>query len=579
MKLQFTNLEIEGFLSIGKASIDLNKIGTTIIYGSNRNPSDNAASNGAGKSAIFEAIFYAITGLTIRGIKDKEVVNRNYPMGCCVELTITKGTDEYKIRRTRDHQIHGTTIKLFLNGDDVSNKNMSDNKDLITRYLPELSSDIVGSVLILGQGLPHRLTKHTPSGRKQLLENVSGTNQVLSEVNDRISSRVKFLKSESQQLHDQKTSWTSEIASFNRIIEDTKKVVENHNPLKLEADTKNAEQKLISLSADLDAIEASILTIKQEISKYESNSTTVYTRLAQLRAQYNMNKKDLDRLGTGVCPTCNRPLDNANELRVKKDELTRISLELEAKIKIEDSTLSEITSQLNYYKEGLSEAERMRSATMRDITSYNQILSNCSSIRGQLDQAQDTINKYQELVNDRDLALIELCKLIGTNEANMRAIGYLDRALSKEFKTYMLSSVIEFLDTRAKHYGSKFFTDGMLKIYADKNSIEIEVGNKSYEALSGGERQKVDLAIQFAMRDMMISVTGLHCNILILDEIFDNLDGLGCESLLNILVQDLGSIDSVFIITHHADIPVPHDHTLEVIKNEIGLSEINYIEE
>ena len=68
MRINFKNLIIDNFLSIGHGEIDLENRGYTLIEGINNNPKDNANSNGSGKSSIVSALCFALTGETIQGI-------------------------------------------------------------------------------------------------------------------------------------------------------------------------------------------------------------------------------------------------------------------------------------------------------------------------------------------------------------------------------------------------------------------------------------------------------------------------------------------------------------------------------
>ena len=68
MKIVFNKIVINNFLSFGHAEIDLRDRGYTLIEGVNNNPLDGARSNGSGKSSIFNALCYALTGETIQGL-------------------------------------------------------------------------------------------------------------------------------------------------------------------------------------------------------------------------------------------------------------------------------------------------------------------------------------------------------------------------------------------------------------------------------------------------------------------------------------------------------------------------------
>ena len=61
-------------MSFGKAEISLTNCGYTLVSGINQSFEDMAKSNGSGKSSIWEAVSWVLTGETIRGTKD--VVNK-----------------------------------------------------------------------------------------------------------------------------------------------------------------------------------------------------------------------------------------------------------------------------------------------------------------------------------------------------------------------------------------------------------------------------------------------------------------------------------------------------------------------
>ena len=39
-------------------------------------------------------------------------------------------------------------------------------------------------------------------------------------------------------------------------------------------------------------------------------------------------------------------------------------------------------------------------------------------------------------------------------------------------------------------------------------------------------------------------------------------------------MEELKDVDSVFIITHHADVSIPYDDKLTIVKTENGISEV-----
>ena len=67
--IQFKKIILHNFGSYGHAELDLQNRGFCLVSGQNEYVKDNALSNGSGKSFIFSAISYAVTGETISGIR------------------------------------------------------------------------------------------------------------------------------------------------------------------------------------------------------------------------------------------------------------------------------------------------------------------------------------------------------------------------------------------------------------------------------------------------------------------------------------------------------------------------------
>ena len=57
--------------------------------------------------------------------------------------------------------------------------------------------------------------------------------------------------------------------------------------------------------------------------------------------------------------------------------------------------------------------------------------------------------------------------------------------------------------------------------------------------------------------------------------ITDFLDKKSCQAVMQLLERELNTVESVFIISHHADeLELPVDSEIKVVKNESGISEL-----
>ena len=142
-------------------------------------------------------------------------------------------------------------------------------------------------------------------------------------------------------------------------------------------------------------------------------------------------------------------------------------------------------------------------------------------------------------------------------------------------RLFLLSNIISYINKKAKDYCEVVFNTRDLEVALDGNDLNISYCGKMFDNLSGGEKQRVDLILQFTIRNMLTAYLNFNSNILVLDEITDFLDKKSCTAILELITKELNTIESVFIVSHHAsELELPIDSELVIQKNEIGISEI-----
>ena len=197
MTIKFLKVKLKNFFSFEDAEINLNTPGYVLVSGKNNNPEDSAKSNGAGKSAIFESIIWAITGSTVRG--NKNVSNIYTGKGAEVTLYFDIDNVPYILKRSKDP----SGLKFFVNNEDKSGKGIKDTEKIVAEYLPDLTSQLLGSVIVFGQGLPNRFTNNTPAGRKEVLEKLFKTDFMIADIKEKLASRDTYLKNKIRNLEDE----------------------------------------------------------------------------------------------------------------------------------------------------------------------------------------------------------------------------------------------------------------------------------------------------------------------------------------------------------------------------------------
>jgi len=174
--MRLSYLKLENFLSFKSATLDLTNKGLVLVKGENQD-SLAADSNGAGKSALFEAVIYALWGKTSRGVSHDEVVNRTKGKNCCVELWFTDNKENlYKIARYRKHDQFKNELffSLVLEGGtetDLRGKSIHETQEKIEEIFG-IDYETASNVFIAGQGLPARFTQAADAEKKRILEKI-----------------------------------------------------------------------------------------------------------------------------------------------------------------------------------------------------------------------------------------------------------------------------------------------------------------------------------------------------------------------------------------------------------------------
>ena len=205
----------------------------------------------------------------------------------------------------------------------------------------------------------------------------------------------------------------------------------------------------------------------------------------------------------------------------------------------------------------------------------NNLEFNLKSAEEQIQKIKDTIISVEDEIKQLDEKNCILNMEKTDVSLKIDVDNKINTLLKRDFRGYLLTNVIKFINNKCKEYCQVIFGNSDINFALDGNNIEVTYRDIYFENLSGGEKQKVDLIIQFSIRDMMSEFLEFSSNIIILDEIFDNLDSLGCNKVIDLISEKLNNVESLFIISHHADsLEIPYDNELIVIKNSNGISTI-----
>lgn len=608
MRIFFKNIHLENFMSYQDASLDLARPGYIMVKGTNECIEDNARSNGSGKSSIFSALSWCLTGQTISGAK--EVANIFLDGTTSVTLEMDIDDVPYEITRTKNPS--GLTI--IIDGENKSGKGIRDSEKILTEYLPDLTYPLLTAVVVLGQGLPQRFTNNTPSGRKEVLETLSKSDFMVEDLKSRLASRKELLQTQLQTLTEQRVAASTERDIYNRTLEEIKPMLEEGylekkkeilGSLKHSADKealviKDNEEQLTVIKQELKSIEDEIDALQSSyiegLSQLNLKDLDITRQVAAIGVEITSLEKEIKMLeaDTGICPTCGQPLPNhekvdTTEKRLHLDSLRKTKLSYESQEKEQEeynNTLRE-----NYKEKheiSMQKLNKSRDNYREDYEEINQVtlklkqdsldLSNTiSQIENDIERYNQVFSKYNQLLTDinvidKKLEAIQVDEAKVQNKLDINA--KMSTLVKRDFRGYLLTNVIYYISNQAKEYALSIFGTDKIEFCLDGNNISISYDGKEYELLSGGEKQKVDLIIQLSIRDMLRVFLGFSSNILVLDEITDALDMEGSQRVFTMLSQKLTDVQSIYLISHHVDFQLPIDYEIQVVKGADKISRI-----
>ena len=614
MFIKFNRIIAHNFLSLGHVEFSLSDNGSVLVEGRNNNVKDLASSNGSGKSSLFNAICWCLTGETIQGVSTN-IANIYSDGSCYVTLDFNLNNDTFSVTRQKDG--NKNDLKVIKNNKDVSGKGIRESTKVLENELGDLTSDLIGSIIVLGQGLPHKFSNNTPAGRKELLEKLSKSDFMIEDIKSRLSSRKDDLSAEIRSNQDSILSEKAKLDIYDGYIVDSQTKLDELRDIKF--DNIMTMKDLVEIKTEAkERLEESIKEVDEKISRFTTSLATLSinkdsainklnadleTAIAPITAEQkeldvalSNVKFKLDHADDDICPTCGQRLpdkehidkqpllDEQAELNEKWNCLEDKKSELKRKYEEDKSAIlnefdaTNITSIISSLNENKSELTSKVQATASDISN---LTNDITTLRAEYEAYEKNIEQLNQTI-DLNVARKQQAedKIVYYNEEVDELSQHLDvvnqmlTIVKRDFRGYLLTNVIDFINSKANDYSDIVFGSRSIRFELDGNNINIMYCDKPYENLSGGEKQKLDLIIQFALKDMLSSYLNVYCNILVLDEIFDNLDTVGCDRVLS-LISNLNDVSSVYIISHHADeLQIPYDNKIVIEKDSSGISSL-----
>lgn len=621
MTLNFLKIKLHNFMSFDDAELDLNDMGNILVTGRNYCKLDNAYSNGSGKSSIFNAICFALTGETSQGVSNGVENIFTNPDDCWVELTFEANGDIFVIKRFKTPR---SDMKITINGENRSGKGIRESSKALTTYLPDLTSELISSVIILGQGLPYRFSNNKPANRKELLEKLTKSDFMIQSIKDKLETRQDDLRKTLREKEDNLIGNESQIKVYENQLNKINDSLNSDDYSseddlsdkinELEMNLGRLNDLIAEKTGDIEYFDNIIANLTKEQSTVILNNKEKvdfqvenYNRLIQpfkdeqteLKYKAKALDKEIKKLDsiTDICPTCGQKIPDVTKIDTTDmkaehsamlEELENIDKKISQSETIHNDTIKQLKEDLDNELVSLSDNIKTQTELLNKVkTEVSDLNNSIHKTTQKLYEYRNTKDNYDRLINDKteiesklaelDLVDTELNTAIVEIKSHLDVVQQMITLAKREFRGILLQNIIEFINKKVKQYSLAVFGTTELNFALNENCIDITYNDKMYENMSGGEKQKIDIIIQLALRDILSKQLNIHTNLLICDEIYDNMDSISCQKITN-LISTLTDISSIFIISHHAqDLEITYDSNLLVEKNEDGISSIKFV--
>ncbi len=546
--IKFKYVRWKNFLSTGNnfTEIDLDRNNTTLIIGE----------NGAGKSTILDALCFGLFGKPFRNINKSQLLNSINNSGALVEVEFQIGSKKLKVIRG----IKPNVFEIYINGKMYNqDANARDYQKYLEQQILKLNYRSFTQVVILGSSTFIPFMQLKARQRREVVEDILDI-QIFSLMNMILKQKLKTIAEDQREVNYNYELTDEKINLKTKYIEEVKtnreSIIEEKNNL-LQGNEEEVHRKTANITMLKGSNEQLLIEIEDQ-NKVDKNSDKLKTIRTTLTEKKNSNNKMLEFFQDNEdCPTCEQPLNNAEEM-----------------IKVKQAEVDKFSNALDELKEALLKTENRQkeiSAIVDKIRDNEVTIAKENSSKSQLEKFNATLLTEISQLESGDVSKEDLKEL----DKLKKHLTVLKRQTTKlrEDQTYAEASRNMLMDTGIKTKIIKQYLPIMNKlINTYLTSMEFYVNftldenfnetiksryrdEFTYASFSEGEKMRIDLALLFTWRAVAKMKNSTNTNLLILDEIFDSsLDGAGTDEFLKILNTLDG--ENVFVISHKQDMLV-----------------------
>lgn len=573
--------------------------------------------------------FYGVTirGLKADGVINRKVGKGT---AVSVVLLDDNG-DEYQVTRHRKHAQHGNHVLLFRNGANITGMSDAATTQMIEEllgmdYLTFTNSVMFGQGVtkmfasstdaeqkkILEQMLQIEIFRRAQDKAK---EHVSDLNETLVRLESELA-KDKAVKAQWERQIEELQAKEAELGEkVQKRLEELCDELERHSHDLSHCPTSD------ELVSDLEYLEGLLDKAQEKVDSFRELSNTrtelmveVGTNtfeLNKLEVKYSKALRELDDLRTGrnvprKCNTCGQalPVNDTSHMQQHIQDSIK-EMDTQKGIILKDlADLRGLVEKVDKKLEGKKKAQDNVQAVRDSMGSVNTEIRNNEAQRkhleGRVKSTEALIEEQQELLKTTYGPMIEdllwkvsnICDCIEIHHKEVedtkvlrdKYAFWVDAYGNQGIKSVLLDSVTPFLNQRCNEYLTKLAGNSIEVTFStqqevtsgknkgqkkDKFGVEVDNknGDENYEGNSGGEKRRVDIAVNMALQDLVLYRTAKKLDLIVYDECFEGLDGIGCERVIELLHEKARRCGTVLVITHNDNLKQLFSKSMTMVKS------------
>ena len=586
MKIQY--VEIRNLLSFEDATLQFEDNGLVLLEGWNF---DDGRANGAGKTAIFNSVCFALYGKIPREISISEILRDGTKKGYA-EVGVLVNSDLYVIKRERPNKVSITKNGVI---EDMSQAAF-ENK-LMLNYDQFLAS------MYTAQGSGQKFIAKNDTQKKDFLLQLKDLSEFVA-CRKEADAAVKAVDKEIAELKTKLSGVTSKVSAYMESLKD---------PTTLQDLIANEEAAIASFTQDIKKYQgvkepdlSKYYELENSISKKQHKFTEIRSKKRMLHDEYKRiiaeDKPFVERGPDANCPHCdgalniaNKTVSKASDTKTHKEQHQQRSAEIQRAALEIKKRIDELDASLLKEGETSSLLEKVREKKRKDYSEYNAAVSKIGELSGQIQKRRERVIAAQYFIHEHDLVLEKIAGLEKEITKHTNDIGAkeIERELYDSVSSmcaptgapaYVTDSIVDSFNDAVGTYVDMVWPNAtyVLNSYKEKSdgdmvakfseTLTMNGKDKSIGSLSGGELRALSLAVDFAIIDILSKQFGMPLNPIVMDEPFEGLDTAGREIVISLL-ERLSADRQIWVVDHASEAKAMFSKVIRVEKRS-GVSKI-----